>query len=174
MTHTMKKGYTLVELMVAVGLFGVIMLLSSGAYLMLISLTRHSQGIATGINNLSFALETMTRTIRTGTGYDCGAASDCVASSFSFENSDGIPVSYGIADGAIQETLDGSVRTLTDPYLNISSLTFYTTGTKKLSQGTDVNQPRVTIIVSGTVTYAAEKTESFTIQTGATMRGSDL
>lgn len=174
MKNSIKKGYTLIELMVAVGLFALIMLLASGAYLMMISLTRHSQGIATGINNLSFALETMTRNIRTGTAYDCGAATDCVASSFSFKNASGVTVSYSLAgDGSIQETLGGSTRILTDPFVNISSLTFYTIGTKKLSQG-DLIQPHVTMVVSGTVTYAAGKTESFTIQTGATMRGSDL
>lgn len=168
------RGYTLIELIVAVGLFALVMLLASGAYLMMIGLNRHAQGIATGINNLSFAVETMTRTIRTGSLYDCGGLGDCPsgAGSFSFRSVGGAIVSYSLAASAIQETIDGSVRTLTDPSVSVSSLTFYAEGTEKPPG--DYQQPRVTIIISGTVTYGAGKTESFTIETGATMRGTDL
>jgi len=177
-----KRGYTLVELIVAVGLFALIMLLASGAYLMMISLNRHAQGIATGINNLSFAVETMTRDIRTGTAYSCGQSlglGDCEngGSSFTFKNSNDVEVTYM---RGVQEGTNGSVgditqngAILTDPSVNITDITglvFYVTGTSK----TDGEQPRVTIVISGTVSYAAGKTEPFTIQTGATMRGTDL
>ncbi|HVM58918.1 MAG TPA: prepilin-type N-terminal cleavage/methylation domain-containing protein, partial [Candidatus Paceibacterota bacterium] len=67
--HASSGGYTLVELIVAMGLFAIIMTLSTGAYLIMISVNRHAQAISTGIDNLSFALEDMTRTIRTGTVY---------------------------------------------------------------------------------------------------------
>ena len=169
-----KRGYTLVELIVAVGLFALVMLLASGAYLMMIGLNRHAQGVATGINTLSFALETMTRNIRTGFTYNCGGLGDCPsgASSFSFKNANDAPVSYSLANAAIQETINGSVRSLTDPSVAISSLTFYVVGTGKPPG--DYQQPRVAITVSGTVSYGAGKTESFIIETGATMRGSDL
>ena len=69
-TARLVSGYTLVELIVAVGLFALVMLLAAGAYLMMIGVNRQAQGIATGIDNLSFALETMTRSIRTGTNYN--------------------------------------------------------------------------------------------------------
>ncbi|MFA6969108.1 MAG: prepilin-type N-terminal cleavage/methylation domain-containing protein, partial [Candidatus Paceibacterota bacterium] len=93
---TTSRGYTLIELIIAVGLFALVMLLASGAYIMMIGLSRQAQGIATGINNLSFALETMTRDIRTGTNYNCGGLGDCSsgASVFSFKNESGVTVSY--------------------------------------------------------------------------------
>ena len=168
-------GYTLVELIVAVGLFSVVMLLASGAYLMMISIGRQAQGISTGINNLSFALEAMTRNIRTGTTYSCGGLGDCSggASSFSFVNADGVSITYSLSGSTIQETKDSGQSTLTDSSVSISALTFYAFGTASAREG-DYEQPRVTMIVSGTVSSGPGKTEAFTVETGATMRGSDL
>jgi prepilin-type N-terminal cleavage/methylation domain-containing protein len=177
---TKQRGYTLVELIVAVGLFALVMLLASGAYIMMISLNRQVQGIAIGINNLSFALETMTRDIRTGTLYNCGVAGgDCTSggTSFSFTNSGGIPVKYDLAGTTLQRTASGIASGLTDPLsVSISKLTFYVTGTgKPASAVPDFEQPRVTIIVTGTVAGASGKPpQAFTVETGATMRGTDI
>jgi hypothetical protein len=164
-----------VELIVAVGLFALVMVLSSGAYLMMISVSRRAQGIATGIDNLSFAIETMMRSIRTGTEYSCGSSlnlGDCAlgGSSFTFKNSSGTTVTYSLSSGSLQENVGGTASTLTDPSVSVSALTFYAAGT---AHG-DNQQSRVTMTVSGTVTYAPGRTEPFTIETGATMRGSDL
>jgi len=166
-----SKGFTLIELIVSVGLFSLIMLLSSSAYLLMIGINRQVQAMATGINNLSFALETMTRTIRTGTNYSCNGVGDCTGgdTSFSVKNTNGNTVQYTLSGSAI--TQNGVA--LTDPAVSVSSLKFYTFGTPTARQS-DYQQPRVTIIVSGTVSSGPGKTESFIIQTGATMRGSDL
>ena len=167
-----KSGYTLVEIIVAVGLFAFIMMLSSGAYLVMIGINRQVQGIATGINNLSFALETMTRKIRTGIEYGCPSAGiDCPNgnSGFSVRNLDGTTTRYALSGGAI--TKDNGVA-LTDPSVNVTSLMFYASGTR--IPPADYKQARVTIIVSGKVFYGPEKFEDFTIQTGATMRVIDI
>ncbi len=175
-----QSGFTLIELIVSVGLFALVMLLASGAYLMMISLNRQAQGIATGIDNLSFALETMTRDIRTGTGYTCpGGASDCTidatqGGTFSFSNTNKVAVSYGLSGSALQETIGSNQSLLTEPSVTITTLTFYVTGTKPASAG-DLQQSRVTIVISGTVSSSAsKKPQSFSIETGATMRGSHL
>ena len=166
-----RRGYTLIELIIAVGLFALIMLLASGAYLLMINLNRQAQNIATGINNLSFALEAMTRDIRTGTGYDCGGLSSCQVSSFSFKNENGTTVRYDLSGSALQKTIGAATSILTDPSVTISSLTFYVNGATK----SDSQQPRVTIILSGTVVSGQGKTpQPFTVETGATMRGTDL
>ena len=172
------RGYTLVELVVAVGLFALIMTLAAGAYLMMISLTQRAQNISTGIDNISFALETMTRNIRTGASYHCGGPSggDCSsgASSFYFTNSSGQSSEYSLNGGTyIQQTINGSSSFLTDSSVIVSSLTFFVSGTSK--PPSDYTQPYVTIIVSGTVSSGAGKpTQSFTVETGAAMRGTDL
>lgn len=170
-----SRGYTLIELMVAVGLFALIMTLASGAYLVMIGINRQTQSITAGINDLSFALETMTRSIRTGTGYACNGSGDCPngADNFAFTNASGAQVSYHLAASTIQQEVDGVPSPLTDSSaVKVTSLTFYVSGTGKPPEYT---QPHVTITVSGTIDPGHGKPpESFTVETGATMRGADL
>jgi len=175
-----KRGYTLIELMVAVGLFALIMTLASGAYLVMIGINRQTQNITAGINDLSFALETMTRNIRLGYGYTCPTGTnDCIidasTDNFSFSNEHDKAVAYSLDPIAyiIQQSVDGVPSPLTDSSaVKVTSLTFYVSGTDR--PPADYNQPHVTITVSGTIDTGHEKTENFTIETGATMRGADL
>ena len=169
-----QGGYTLVELIIAVGLFALIMTLSSGAYLVMIGLNRQVQNISTGINNLSFALESMVRDIRTGSVYNCGGIGDCSGgTTFSFKDSNGRVISYSLSGSALQRTIDGATQILTDSSVTIDSLNFYAYGTRKPPG--DYVQARVTVIVRGTVSAGAGKpAQSFTVETGATMRGSDI
>ena len=169
------RGYTLVELIIAVGLFALVMLLASGSYLMMINLNRQTQSVATGIDSLSFAIETMVRNIRTGTVYNCGGTGDCEngSNSFTFKNASGLTVTYNLSDAAIRQTVVNTTSVLTDPAITVSSLMFYAAGTSPADLG-DYNQPRVTIVVSGTVVSGPASTQPFHIETGATMRGTDL
>jgi len=183
-TRRRRRGYTLIELIVAVGLFALIMTLASGAYLVMIGVNRNTQAVSTGINNLAFALESMTRTIRTGTSYHCESSSggNCSSGGTSFFVTDqtGVLVSYSrsVSDsvchsggnGCLVVTRNGTTIALTSPALNVSSLVFYGTG---VFTG-DGAQARVTIVVSGTVLEGPGKTQPFTVETGATMRGTDL
>lgn len=179
MKNKRRRGYTLVELIVSVGLFALIMTLAAGAYLIVIGVNRQTEGISSGIDNLSFALETMTRTIRTGTNYGCPiAGTDCSGgNTFSVENSSGYTVSYSyVHNGAITQQIgSGAAVSLTDPSISITSLTFYTTGVEPYHANGDIKQARVTIVVSGTVLGESKTVPvAFTVETGATMRGSDL
>lgn len=177
----LPRGFSLIEIIVSVGLFTVIMTLASGAYLVMINVNRQAQSIATGINNLSFALETMVYNIRTGARYNCGGIGDCPNGSGSFEfikSVSGVSVlhSYTVSGGRIQERKGSIADYLTDSSVKISSLTFYAIG---VHSGThlppnDWRQPRVTIVVSGWVDSGHGKREDFTVEAGATMRGSDL
>lgn len=172
------RGYTLIELIVAVGLFALVMTLAAGAYLMMISINRQAQAQATGINNLSFALESMTRDIRTGTQYSCGSVSgqgDCSqGSSFTFQDESGDWITYSLSGGSIirRDSTTGQTSPLTDPSASVSALTFTVVGTARGPANTD--QARTTMVVSGSVSAGPGKTLPFTVETGATMRGTDL
>ena len=175
-----SRGYTLIELVVAVGLFALVMTLATGAYILMIDLNRQAQATATGINSLSFALESMTRSIRTGAAYNCGAfGGDCPSggSEFSFRDASGTGITYSYghqADGSTGAIVKNGSIILTDPSVAVSDLRFYVSGTGSASSG-DVVQPHVTIVISGTVSSGPRKTpQSFTVETGATMRGIDL
>lgn len=195
-----SRGYTLVELVVAVGLFALIMTLASGAYLIMINLNRQAQGVSTGINSLSFALESMTRSIRTGTNYSCNGVGDCIygANNIRFRNSVGDSITYfystnasacgGSNNGCIMETIHrastpvgfiGSIDTtspVTDPSVHISALTFYVSGSRSASSASpnDPRQPYVTMIVAGTIATGSGRQQDFVVETGAAMRGTDL
>lgn len=65
-------GFTLVEMMVSVGLFAVVMLLSTSVIFGIINGNRKSQTINSVVNNLNFSIESMIRDIKTGYWYQCG------------------------------------------------------------------------------------------------------
>lgn len=178
-TRRTTKGFTLIELVVSVGLFAIVMLLASGAYLVMINLNRQAQAITIGVNNLSFALETMVRTIRTSTTYSCNGGGDCSytlggGTTFSVKNSAGIPTTYSRATLSSKGYIAQNGVALTDvSTVSVTSLVFYVTGTATATAG-EYTQPYVTIIVKGSVSSGPGKTQTFSIETGAAMRGSDL
>lgn len=72
----LQRGFTLVELLVSVFIFSVVMTISMGTLLVLIDANQKGQGIQAVMTNLSFALDSMTRNIRTGHDYYCESVWD--------------------------------------------------------------------------------------------------
>lgn len=66
-----QKGFTLIEMLVAVGLFSVVMLVAVSAILSIIGNNKKAQGINNVVNNLNFAIESMVRDMKTGYLYRC-------------------------------------------------------------------------------------------------------
>lgn len=183
-------GFTLVELLVAVMIFSVVMVISVGSLLSLVSANRKAQNLKTVINNLSFGLDSMTRSIRNGTIYHCGAAgslaveADCAAGStfFAFEPFGGDPsssadqvvfcrgegTSCSSSGTALLRSLNGGVTyaAITAPEVIIESLAFYVVGTGR----SDHIQPKVVFVVRGHTGTEERTKSSFTIQTTVTQR----
>ena len=65
------KGFTLIELLVSVAIFTIVMVIGLGALLSMSAADRKAQSLQSVINNLNFALDSMSRSIRTGTNYEC-------------------------------------------------------------------------------------------------------
>lgn len=177
MSHTPSsmRGYTLLEMIVSVGLFAIVMLAATGAYLSLVKLDRHARAVNSVANNLSFAIDSMARSIRTGTEYACDANSgspNCTATpgdSFSFEDSE-VPsrsVVYAVSDNQLVASIDGGTPVpLTDPRVHVESLSFYVRGV-----GTgDGTQPQVIFNIQGTMSTGPTASTTFVIQAGATQR----
>lgn len=178
-----QRGYTLLELIVSVGLFSVVMLVVMGAYVALISLDRQSRAQNQLAASLSFAVESMARNLRTGTQYDCGAVGgtlNCTGNPgpdrMTFVDSQNQTITYiKKNDGSIGQCigtgscLDANAVSLTDRRITISSLQFFVRGVG--TTGTDQYlQPTVTFSIKGTMVTDAGETTSFTIQTSATQR----
>jgi len=71
-----KKGFTLVELMVAIAVFSIVMVVAMGALLNVIDANLKAQAIKTAINNVNFALESISKDMRVGTDYACGSSNN--------------------------------------------------------------------------------------------------
>jgi prepilin-type N-terminal cleavage/methylation domain-containing protein len=69
-----NSGFTLIEMIVSLGVFSVVVTIAVGAILVLISTNQKLQAEQSVMTNLAFALDTMTREIRTGYNYYCVTA----------------------------------------------------------------------------------------------------
>lgn len=66
-----QKGFTLVEMLVSIALFAVVATIGVSTLLVLINVNGKAQGMQLIMTNLSFALDSMTRELRTGFDWDC-------------------------------------------------------------------------------------------------------
>lgn len=174
---SLQRGYSLLELIVSLGIFSMVMLVVTGAYITLIDLDRQARANNQLAASLSFAIESMARSMRTGTEYACNAnpsSPNCSSggASISFRDSQNQTIAYRLkTDGSIGQCAgslctDATAISLTDPRIDIETIRFYVRGV-----GTgDSTQPNVTFSVSGTMTTERGETTSFSIQTGATQR----
>lgn len=67
-------GFTLVEMIVSLAIFSIVITVSVGALLVLVATNQQLQAEQSVMTNLSFALDSMTREIRTGNEYYCISA----------------------------------------------------------------------------------------------------
>jgi len=75
-THSKQTGFTLIEMIVSLGVFSVVITIAVGALLVLIATNQQLQAEQSVMTNLSFALDSMTREVRTGTNYYCVGATN--------------------------------------------------------------------------------------------------
>lgn len=178
MSARTKRGYTLLEMIVSIGIFSVIMLAATGAYLKLIALDREARSLNELVTNLSFAVDSMARAARTGTDYKCNkTGTNCTnGTSFRFTDADGRQIDYELSGGRITESIDGSAVALTDPRITISALNFIVRG---VDGGTPEScgsriQPQVIFTIQGSLATGQGDSVSFSIEGAATERLLDL
>lgn len=137
-------GFTLIEIIVAVGVFAIVMTVSLAAFLNLIDMQWKTESFRKVNGNLNYAMEAITRDIRAGNGY-----SSCGAGCFSFTDSTGAVVIYkletGSAGGYISRTVNSSQSMMTADDVNITGLSFDIDGTR----ANDSEQPLVVIRING-------------------------
>lgn len=171
-----KKGFTLVEMLVAVALFAVVMTVSVGALLSLVDANRKAQAIQSVMSNLNIALDGMVRQIRMGSHYHCGTASqssnlavlatsaNCTSGGtlVSFEPFGGDPDTssdqwaFWVSDNRLYRRSNAGVGSvavpITAPEVRIDSFSVYVTGAESTlrSNPSDTQQPKVVIVIKGT------------------------
>lgn len=177
-TLSKQKGFTLIELMVAVTLFAIVMVISMGAILTVVNGNKKNQTMQIAINNLNYAVESMTRAIKTGYNYNVDTSCESVTLNVTDDqNGDGEDdiVTYSIREfddstnlGLYIDTTDSFGTDIyngfiTAPDINITELCF---------RNTDSGfQPAITIVIQGETTSSKEELKTtFNIFTSVTQR----
>ena len=96
-SSSLKKGFTLIEIIVAVSIFVIVMLISMMALLSSINANRKAQNMSRVIGNLNLAIETMVRDIRTGYDYtSCDVISGLITNCIEIVDKDKKAVQYSL------------------------------------------------------------------------------
>lgn len=180
------RGFTLIEILVSVAIFTTVMVIALGALLAMSESDRKAQTLKSVINNLSFSLDAISRSMRTGVNYHCDVAQtpvtsprDCDqassgATSIAFLSVDSQTIRYCRGNGntcdpsgtAVLVSKNGAAYApLTASEVTITNLQFYVTGAESATL-----QPHVVILLSGRVPVSASQTSSFDLQTSVTQR----
>jgi len=194
-SYKLKAAFTLVEMLIAFGIFAIIMVVSVGSLISLMDANSRAQHLKTLVNNLHFAFENMSRNIRTGTLYHCdiarGSSSqprECPekgATSLAFTSRTGALTIYQLnAMGYIDRTVGSeSAVPITAPEVKVETLRFYVdgacpvrnTGVNQIDcPGSDSEQPRVLIVAKGVMTGRGGIESRFDIQTLVSQRQLDI
>lgn len=200
-TLSASSGFTLVEMIVSFGIFSIITVIAVGSFVSLIGAAHKAQSLKTVVNNLHFALENISRNLRTGSGYHCDITSgtlslprDCVstsASSIVFLARDGRRIAYkykptGGTYGTIERAIvkageewrladSATFVPITAPEVRVEQLRFYVAGTgNKDNQQPDNQQPRVLILMKGSLQGKSVVISRFNIETLVSQRLLDI
>jgi prepilin-type N-terminal cleavage/methylation domain-containing protein len=187
-----QSGFTLVEMMVAVGLFTVVMVLGIGATLTVNNVYRQNRAMRSAIDNLSFIMEDIARNARLGFNYRCINNLNDLTSNFIETPQDGdncIGVAFEpfynpiIGDGTNQLVflLDEPYKSIfrsdqiaqdIDEYLVMNSIDVEidVSRSRFIVSGTGSGrQPTITIILNGTA-YSGPRSTTFGLQTTVSQR----
>lgn len=201
---TASRGFSLIEMIVSLGLFSIVITITVGALLSLIASNDQIRGEQSVMTNLAFALDSMTREIRTGSYYYCGTDPADFATQESFatttENCDPIDGGIGISfleggssitgdssdsriayyfdadEGKIMRQIGDSIRqSMVGSDILINDMRVWVTGSNTLSN----SNPSFSESDQPVVTILIEAQESATtlpifIQTSVTQRTLDL
>src|SRR5882724_10940227 len=96
--HHYREGFTLIELVVAIGVFGILVTLAMGSITRSLRIQRELSAMIAANTSVSLALEQMAREIRTGSGL-CPAT--CSSDELEFTNAKGDLVAYRMASSAV-------------------------------------------------------------------------
>lgn len=181
-----EYGFTLIELMMAMTLFGVVTVVATAALLSVVDASRKAQAIQSVMGNLNTALDGMVRSVRMGSHYE--VTNDGHRLEFTPYGSDPSDPSkiwaYEWEDTNADGTYDALVKDyvpagyaarvripVTAPEVRIDYVRFYVDGEKD----TDAKQPRVLLVIRGEAgTEKVKTTTTFSIQASATQRLLDL
>ncbi len=194
--QNLQRGFSLLEVLVALSIFIVVIVMSVGALLVLVDANAKAQNNQKIMSSMSFALDSMTREIRTGSGFICSSSDispstselttqDCSSGTYlsiveGGESLTGslsgnrITYRYNATDKKIERRLaDGSWYPLTNTNISVDAMHFSVTNSTRLSSN-DEKQAIVSLYIEGSAEGVNTTNTSFTIQTSISRRILDI
>ncbi len=169
-----KRGFTLIEMIVAIAVFTVVMTVTAATYLNIIDIQKKANAIRAINDNVSFAMEVMSREISQSKDFNltnagCSYAVTC--GYFDFRDRSGNQVIYSRQNNSIKRTSSGDPDLyLTSSDVVIDNMEFRISG----QQSGDGLQPMATIIINATAGEKLKIRTSFNLQTTISQRISEL
>jgi len=197
-----NKGFTLVEIIVALGLFVIVATMSIGALLTMMDVNQKTKTLSTAMDNLNISIERMVRELRTGAFYFCNytdgdtydflppptgtgtpQVADCSGgkSAIVFLSQDGETIVYKKSGNTIQRSNNGGISFvgILAQDISINNILFYVNGSGLLDLSGypptiagNTERANVIISIEGSVSKGGENS-TFTLQTMATQRSSE-
>lgn len=175
------SGFTLIELMVATTIFTIVMLVGVGSLVTSSNAAKSAQKLQIAVDNVNFAMESMTREIRMGTYYFSGNGTFSLGGPTTSGDGSGngiaftpqqIPaaparVAYVLNGGKIQRVVGGIYTDITSPEVTIQGIIFNVRGSSLM----DKIQPSVKILIKGVVNVGVGT--PFALQTMASQRSAE-
>lgn len=176
-----EKGFTLIELLVAMTIFLIVTTIVSNVFIKSLRTQKAITALIAANDNISSALEQMTREMRTGKEF-CGGNCPLYADNIFFTNAHGEIVTYKLNSNAVErQAVDpitglGDFYTITADNVTINRLNFYTTGSGNLTAGNADSLPtKITIILGANIRFpgASADISVANLQTTVTARTFD-
>lgn len=144
MKRTLKQGFTLVEMLVAIAIFATIMTLAASVFIRALTLQRYAFNLQTAQENANFELEFMAKEIRTSTVASLPNSACLVATdpTLTIVNQAGETIVYGSSGNNLTRTVNG-----TSTIMNSNTVQFTKVGFCVRGAATgDLRQPQITIV----------------------------
>ncbi len=180
-----EKGFTIIEVMISLGLFIVIMIIGVGALINANNVHKKNQKIRSILDNLSFVMEDMSRNMRTGTEFNCspGFSPNCAdGKSIKFTNNNVVPTpelwQYDFVDalnpsypgmGYIQKTTPSGTNILNPDEVKFDGNSGFIVIGAPLGSADHI-QPYIIIKFSGFIYYKNELVTPFYLETAVSQR----
>jgi type II secretory pathway pseudopilin PulG len=185
-----KRGFSLVEMLVAIGIFMSIMTIAISSLISIIGANKKAQAIKGTIDSVTFAIESISKDMRIGSNYLCldsGSFTNVCdlqngSTAVRYTNGNGQLVTYRFSTDLGQPVLSQQIGLVNpavdlisrDSNVNISNVKFYIIGADcedGIGSGClGKTQPRVIITASGLVQEKGSTDTSFNLQTSVSQR----
>jgi prepilin-type N-terminal cleavage/methylation domain-containing protein len=165
-----RKGFTLVEFLVAMTLFSIIVSIAVGGFVRALRTQQQLVGLISANSNISLTMEQMSRELRTGDSFDCDPSSPPNCPSVNFINSSGQAITYRLnaADQTIERGVNGVFQAITAGNIQVTSFGINMRFNEVCPP--DCYPARMTILISISPKTAGVETTEIHLQTTVSAR----